>query len=296
MSIPSESASRTFTFLFTDLEGSTQLWEQFPELMKPALERHDALLRSAVESSNGQVVKTTGDGLMAYFDSALDGVNACLKAQRSFREEPWGDTGPLKVRMGLHVGDAQPRSGDYFGPTVNRAARLMSVAHGGQVLLSETTTALARDELPEGVSLLDLGRHLLKDIHRPERICQLVIEGLPSEFPSLRSIEMLPAESTRIPRQVGPCPYRGLSAFQEVDAPFYFGREDFVNALEKVVRTRKLVAVIVGSSGSGKSSALFAGLLPRLRQNDGYQFAVFRPGSQPFYSLAGALIPLLEPG
>jgi hypothetical protein len=107
---------------------------------------------------------------------------------------------------------------------------------------------------------------------------------------------MLPPESARPPRQVGLCPYRGLAAFQEADAPFYFGREAFVDALEQAVRTKKLVAVIVGSSGSGKSSALFAGLLPRLREAGGYQFASFRPGTQPFYALADALLPLLEPG
>src|SRR4030065_72304 len=178
---------------------------------------------------------------------------------------------------------------------VHRAARIAHIGHGGQVLLSETTTALVRDELPSGESLLDLGRHLLKDIHRPERIHQLVIEGLPSEFPALTSLEVLPPESARPARRVAACPYRGLSAFQEADAQFYFGRETFVDALERAISTKKLVAVIVGSSGSGKSSALFAGLLPRLRKAGGYQFATFRPGNQPFYSLADALIPLLEP-
>ena len=199
MAIPSE-LPRTFTFLFTDLEGSTQLWEQFPELMKPALERHDALLRTAVESSNGQVVKTTGDGLMAFFRSALDGVNACLKAQHSLKDELWGETGPLKVRMGLHVGEAQPRGGDYFGPTVNRSARLMSVAHGGQVLLSAVTVNLVADRLPEGVSLLDLGEHRLKDLEHPEHIFQLLHPNLEADFPPLASLDLrpnnLPAQAT----------------------------------------------------------------------------------------------------
>ena len=123
-----------FTFLFTDLEGSTQLWQQHPEAMKAALARHDTLLRSAVESSNGQVVKTTGDGLHAVFSSSLEGVSASLKAQQSLLDESWGETGPLKVRMGLHLGEAQQRGGDFYGTTVNRAARLMSAALGGQVL------------------------------------------------------------------------------------------------------------------------------------------------------------------
>jgi len=168
--------------------------------MQPALERHDALLRSAVESSNGQVVKTTGDGLMAYFDSALDGINACLKAQRSLKDETWGETGPLKVRMGLHVGEAQPRGGDYFGPTVNRAARLMSVAHGGQVLLSAVAVDLVADLLPDGASLLDLGEHRLKDLERPEHIFQLLHPDLTIDFPPLVSLDLrpnnLPAQAT----------------------------------------------------------------------------------------------------
>ena len=200
MTIPSEFPSSTFTFLFTDLEGSTQLWEQFPELMKPALERHDALLRSAVESSNGQVVKTTGDGLMAFFVSTLDGVNACLKAQRILMAESWEETGPLKVRMGLHVGEAQPRGGDYFGPTVNRAARLMSIANGGQVLLSAVTVGLVADRLPEGASLLDLGEHRLKDLEHPEHIFQLLHPDLETDFPPLASLDLrpnnLPAQAT----------------------------------------------------------------------------------------------------
>ena len=122
-----------FTFLFTDLEGSTQLWEQHPGAMEIALARHDTLLRSAVESSNGQVVKTTGDGLHAVFASSLEGIDACLKAQHSLLDEPWGETGPLRVRMGLHVGEAQQRGGDYYGTAVNRAARLMSAAHGVRI-------------------------------------------------------------------------------------------------------------------------------------------------------------------
>ena len=200
MTISPELSSHTFTFLFTDLEGSTQLWEQFPEAMKPALERHDALLRSAVESSNGQVIKTTGDGLMAFFASAIDGVNACLKAQHSLKDESWGETGPLHVRMGLHVGEAQPRSGDYFGPAVNRAARLMSVAHGGQVLLSAVTVDLVADMLPEGTSLRDLGEHRLKDLERPEHIFQLLHPDLVADFPPLASLDLrpnnLPAQPT----------------------------------------------------------------------------------------------------
>src|SRR2546428_2752310 len=137
-----EPASQTLTFLFTDVEGSTRLWEQYPDSMKVALERHDAILRSAVESSNGRVVKTTGDGLHAVFASAADGVNACLQAQRSLARESWGQTGAVRVRMALHTGEAAARDGDYYCPTVNRAARIMSAGHGGQVLLSAAAAPL----------------------------------------------------------------------------------------------------------------------------------------------------------
>jgi predicted ATPase/class 3 adenylate cyclase len=202
VAINSEQPSKTLTLLFTDLEGSTRLWEQFPQAMKAAMERHDALLRAAVEGSNGRVVKTTGDGLTAVFDSALDGVVACLKAQRSLSDEPWGETGPLRVRIGLHVGEAQPRGGDYYGPAVNRAARLMSVAHGGQVLLSAAAADLVVDQLPGGMTLRDLGVHRLKDLERPEHIFQLLIPSLAADFPPLLSLDRrpnnLPAQPTAL--------------------------------------------------------------------------------------------------
>jgi Adenylate and Guanylate cyclase catalytic domain len=131
-----DKASGTLTFLFTDLEGSTRLWERFPQAMRRALERHDSILLTAVTAAGGQVVKTTGDGLMAVFGSAADAVRACLAAQRGLVEEPWQETGALRVRMGLHSGEAQLRGDDYFGPAVIRSARIMAVGHGGQVLLS----------------------------------------------------------------------------------------------------------------------------------------------------------------
>jgi predicted ATPase/class 3 adenylate cyclase len=187
-----EQASGTLTFLFTDLEGSTRLWEQFPHAMKTALERHDAILRAAVAGSNGRVVKTTGDGMMAVFASAVGGLSACLTAQRGLVDEPWGEMGALRVRMGLHSGEAQTRTGDYFGPTVNRAARIMAVGHGGQVLLSAAAAALVIDQLPDGAALLDLGEHRLKDLERPEHVFQLVHPGLARDFPPLATLDRRP--------------------------------------------------------------------------------------------------------
>jgi predicted ATPase/class 3 adenylate cyclase len=185
-------APTTFTFLFTDLEGSTRLWQKYPEAMKTVLARHDDLVRAAVEGSNGQIVKSTGDGFHAVFSSVQDGLSACIHAQQSLLEDTWEETGPLKVRMGLHIGEAQERGGDYYGTSVNRAARLMSAANGGQVLLSEAVANMVVDNLPDRVSLRDLGEHRLKDLQRPEHIYQLVYPGLPPDFPSIASLNQLP--------------------------------------------------------------------------------------------------------
>src|SRR5262245_29006902 len=180
------------TFLFADLESSTRLWERFPDAMPGALERHDEILRAAVADANGTLLKATGDGLMAVLSSASDGVLACLEAQRRLGGEAWGATGPLRVRMGLHVGEAQERAGDFFGPSVNRAARIMSAGHGGQVLLSARAADLARGRLPAEASLRDLGEHRLKDLSRPEHIFQLVHPALQSEFPPLMTLTHRP--------------------------------------------------------------------------------------------------------
>ncbi len=182
------ASAATVTLLFTDIEGSTRLWEQFPGAMAAALKRHDGLLQSAIEASGGRVVKTTGDGMMAVFGSAVDAVTASLAAQRDLGTEPWGEMGPLRVRMGLHAGQVERRAGDLFGPTVNRAARIMAVGHGGQVLLSASAGALAGEQLPPGASLLDLGEHRLKDLGRPERVFQLVHPDLQASFPALTTI------------------------------------------------------------------------------------------------------------
>ena len=175
----------TITFLFTDLEGSTRRWEQFPQAMPAALGRHDAILRTAIEGNGGTVVKTTGDGMMAVFGGAIGAATASLEAQRALIAEPWGETGPLRVRMGIHCGEAELRDGDYFGTTVNRAARIMAAGHGGQVLLSASAASLALELLPAGSALRDLGEHHLRDLGRPEHLYQLVHPDLPADFPRL---------------------------------------------------------------------------------------------------------------
>ena len=187
-----EPASGPLIFLFTDVEGSTRLWERFPQAMKVSLERHDRILHAAVAASSGRVVKTTGDGMMAVFTSAAAAANACLTAQRDLAAEPWGATGALRVRMGLHAGEAATRSSDYFGPVVNRTARIMAVGHGGQVLLSAAAAELVADQLPDGAGLRDLGTHRLKDLGRPERLLQLVHPELSDGFPPLTTLDRRP--------------------------------------------------------------------------------------------------------
>jgi predicted ATPase/class 3 adenylate cyclase len=187
-----ELPSGTVTFLFTDLEGSTRLWEEHRAAMRPALERHDALLRDAVEQHHGVVVKTTGDGLHGVFRSTRSAVDAALAAQRDLAAEEWAVPGGLRVRMGLHTGDAVARDGDYYGPATNRAARVMASAHGGQIVVSHATEEILRDALPDDVGLVDLGEHRLPDLARPERIFQVVATGLEREFPPLRALDAVP--------------------------------------------------------------------------------------------------------
>ena len=188
----SNSAPEILTFVFTDLEASTRLWERFPDAMNAATERHDAILSDAVEDAGGRVVKIMGDGLMAVFSSASDGVEACLEAQRALQDEEWGETGSLRVRMGMHAGEAERRAGDFYGPPVNRAARIMAAAHGGQVLLSARTAELAERGLPAEAGLRDLGEHRLKDLFQPEHIFQLVHPELPRDFPPLATLSRRP--------------------------------------------------------------------------------------------------------
>jgi predicted ATPase/class 3 adenylate cyclase len=182
--------SGTVTFLFTDIERSTQLWEEHPEAMQVGLARHDAMLCQAIATHQGIVVKSTGDGLHAVFGRAPDALAAAVAGQRALHTEGWGATGPLRVRMALHTGVAEERDGDYFGPPLNRVARLLAAGHGGQVLLSLATVQLVRDTLAPEITLSDLGVHRLKDLTRPEQIFQAVAPGLPADFPSLITLDV----------------------------------------------------------------------------------------------------------
>ncbi len=186
---PSSLPTGTLTFLFTDVEGSTHLWELYPEAMRAAMARHDELIESSVAQSGGVIVRPRGEGdsRFAVFQHATDATTTAIAIQRKFSTESWPFPNPLQVRIALHTGQADLREGDYYGTAVNRCARLRSVAHGGQTLISQTTQLLVTDALPDGADLLDLGEHKLKDLKRSERIYQLTIVGLPSDFPPLKT-------------------------------------------------------------------------------------------------------------
>src|SRR3984893_7514037 len=189
----------TVTFLFTDIEGSTRLWEQEPERMRPALALHDALARSAVEGHGGTVVKMTGDGLYAAFDQPLDAIGATLQLQQALADPEATNGVALRARCGLHLGVVERRDNDYFGNAVNRTARIMGVAHGGQVIVSQAVVDRVADRLPPPVALRDLGAVRLKDLARPERVYQVLHPQLRQDFPPLRSLE---ATLNNLPQQV----------------------------------------------------------------------------------------------
>jgi predicted ATPase/class 3 adenylate cyclase len=190
----------TVTFLFTDIEGSTKLWERDAPAMQEALARHDELLRTAIEARGGYVFKTVGDAFCAAFSTPTDALEAALASQSALLAEEWGEIGVLQVCMALHTGAFEERGGDYFGPPVNRVSRLLSAGHGGQVLLSLATQELVRDGLPDGADLNDLGERRLKDLFRPEHVFQLRAHELPQVFPPLRTLDNrrnnLPAQPT----------------------------------------------------------------------------------------------------
>ncbi len=221
------------TFLFTDIEGSTRRWEEAPAAMGAALARHDALVRAAIEGHAGHVFKSIGDGFCSVFDSASDALSAALAAQQALQAEPWGEPGPLRVRMAVHAGEAQQREGDYFGAALNRIARLLAAGHGGQVLISQAAVNELGRNLPEGAALRDLGTHRLRDLAREEAIYQL-------QHPDLPHVE---------------APLRSLQAFRHnlpVQLTSFIGREaEMAEVKGLLARTRLLT--LAGSGGTGKT-------------------------------------------
>ncbi len=241
----------TVTFLFTDIEGSTRLWEQYSEAMKAALAQHDSILKEAIESNHGHIIKTTGDGVHAVFEKAVDAVSAAVGAQKilqtlnldnsdviSIRSatstQGYSTTNmQVKVRMGLHTGEAELRDSDYYGRSLNRAARIMSAGHGGQILISEVTAQVAREHLASDVALQDMGEHHLKGLLRPENIFQVNAPELEHDFPPLQS---LPTKTNNLPPQ--------LTSF--------IGRERELIETTKRLESSRLVTLI-GPGGTGKT-------------------------------------------
>jgi predicted ATPase/class 3 adenylate cyclase/Tfp pilus assembly protein PilF len=219
--------------LFTDIEGSSVLWEQDGARMSRALAAHDALARNAVEGHHGTVVKMIGDGMHAVFDDVLDALAATVDLQQALTDPAATNGVPLRVRCGLHAGFVERRDNDYFGSPVNRAARIMSAAHGGQVLISQVVVDCVRERLPTEIALRDLGRVRLKDLSTPEHVYQVVHPNLRGEFPALRSLEATP---NNLPQE----------------ATSFIGREKELVEL-KLLLTRNRILTLTGSGGCGKT-------------------------------------------
>jgi predicted ATPase/class 3 adenylate cyclase/Tfp pilus assembly protein PilF len=223
----------TVTFLFTDIEGSTRQWERFPEAMKTALARHDEILRRAVTEYGGWIIKMRGDGVQAVFTAAQDALAAVLEGQSALVREPWPEPVTIRARMALHSGEAQIRADDYYGAAVNRAARIVEIGHGGQVLLSGVTCGLIAHALPPGVALQDLGLHRFKDLQQPEQIFQLLHPALPADFPPLKSLDPI---RTNLPIQ--------LTSF--------IGREREKEEVSHLLTSTRLLT-LTGAGGTGKT-------------------------------------------
>jgi predicted ATPase/class 3 adenylate cyclase len=226
----------TVTFLFTDLEGSTRLWERSPEWMPTAYARHDALLRDAVAAHDGVVYKVIGDAIQAAFPTAPRAVAGALAAQRALVGEVWPVAEPIRVRMALHTAAVEPdATGDYRAPELNRLGRLLAAGYGEQVLLSLATAELTRDRLPAGAGLRDLGEHRLTDLYRPEHVFQLTHTALPAEFPPLRTLESRP---NNLPLQ----------------PTVLIGREREVAAIRALLaREAVRLVTLTGTGGTGKT-------------------------------------------
>ncbi|HEY5707537.1 MAG TPA: adenylate/guanylate cyclase domain-containing protein [Terrimicrobiaceae bacterium] len=228
-----EAPTGTVSFLFTDIVGSTRLWEKFPTRMGAALARHDALISAAVETHGGHVFKRVGDASYAAFGAPGDSLRAAIDAQRALAAEDWNDIGALPVRMGIHVGAAEFRDGDYFGTTLNRASRIESAAHGGQILLSRIAVELLEDEPLDAISFRSLGNHRLRNLDRPEHLYQAVAPDLEESFPPPRSMEALP---NNLP----------------VQTTSFVGREKELEDVKRLLRGTRLLT-LMGTGGTGKT-------------------------------------------
>ena len=230
---PPAPPTGTLTFLFSDIEGSTRRWESKTEPMQRALVRHEEIMRGAIARHDGYVFKTVGDAFCSAFARAHDALHAALEAQAEHIKEDFSAVDGLRVRIGLHSGYSHERDSDYFGPAVNRVARLMSIGHGGQVLLSNAVYELVQGDTSVEVSFTDLGLQQLKDLARPERVWQAAAPGMPTEFPALQSLDAFP---NNLPGQV----------------TSFHGREEDVRELSTLLKQHRLVTLL-GTGGVGKT-------------------------------------------
>jgi predicted ATPase/class 3 adenylate cyclase len=230
---PSSAPTGTVTFLFSDIEGSTVRWEANPDAMASALARHDLVMRATLEAHGAYVFKTIGDAFCAAFATAPDAITAALDAQLALASEDFSTVEGVRVRIALHTGNADERDGDYFGPAVNRVARLLAIVHGGQVLVSGAAAGLLKEQLPSHTSLRDLGEHRLRDLAQAEHVYQVAAPGLQESFPPLRSLDHL---SNNLPRR--------LTSF--------VGRDAVMADLAALIETHPLVT-LVGTGGAGKT-------------------------------------------
>ena len=266
----------TATFLFTDIEGATRLLQQVGRGYPAILAEHHRLIRAAVGDHLGAEVKTEGDAFFVAFSSAGDGIRAAVAAQRAIAATTWPLDVTLRVRMGLHTGEADRAGHEYVGLDVHRAARIAAAAHGGQVLISESTRQLVADSLPAGVTLADMGRHRLKDLDRAENLYQLVIEGLPGEFPPIRSLasrlELLPRQSSE-----------------------FIGRETELGLIGGLLERTRLLT-LTGPGGTGKTSlSIQTARLSERAFPDGVAFVPLAPISDA-QLVAGTIRQTLELG
>jgi predicted ATPase/class 3 adenylate cyclase len=261
--------SGTVTFMFTDVEGSTQLWEHHPAAMRTALADHDAIVRSAVERHTGVVFKTIGDAFCTAFVRPEDALAAAVGAQRDLSAHAW--TAPIdrmRVRIGIHTGTAIESGGDYYGPTVNRVARLMSLGYGEQILVSSATAQLLRDVLPAQTSLRELGSHRLKGLSQPETVYLVVAQGLRSDFPALRSPDSQ---------------LNGAGETHNLPLPLttFYGRDAELATLSRELGDHRLVT-LVGLGGVGKTRmAVETGWQLLERFPDGIYLAELAPLADP---------------
>jgi class 3 adenylate cyclase/WD40 repeat protein/energy-coupling factor transporter ATP-binding protein EcfA2 len=260
------------TFLMTDIEDSTRLWETSPAAMAEALMRHDEMIAEVVRSHGGHFVAAgDGDATTSIFASAAQAVRAAIDIAHQVARVAWPEGAPIRVRFGLHTGEADERPGNYFGTLPNHAARVRGEARGGEILLSEQTTALVDGDLPPGFTIVDLGPHRLRGIEQPERISALAGPGLET------------------PRAADECPYRGLLSFRRSDRQLFFGRERILGELLDRLEPGTLLA-LVGASGSGKSSLLSAGVAAAVDAGEiqcASSTRLITPGAEPPEDLEG---------